>query len=127
MKISKVQVILLQKKLTSAMNISRGGFDVRTHAVVKVTTDQGITGLGEGVGDALMIKSIIDGKFFKGDNILIVDLDGNDCARGITSFSSDEINNTEYDKDLNIILFNTLSRFYSTINTNLLSHSDLLQ
>jgi D-galactarolactone cycloisomerase len=62
MKISKVQVILLQKKLTSTMNISRGGFDVRTHAVVKVTTDQGITGLGEGVGDALMVKSIIDGK-----------------------------------------------------------------
>ena len=62
MKIAKVQVILLQKKLTSAMNISRGGFDVRTHALVKVTTDQGVTGLGEGVGDALMIKSIIDGK-----------------------------------------------------------------
>ena len=62
MKISKVQVILLQKKLTSAMNISRGGFDVRMHALVKVTTDQGITGLGEGVGDALMIKSIIGGK-----------------------------------------------------------------
>jgi D-galactarolactone cycloisomerase len=62
MKISKVQVILLQKKLTSTMNISRGGFNVRTHALVKVTTDQGITGLGEGVGDALMIKSIIDGK-----------------------------------------------------------------
>ncbi|MBT5717357.1 MAG: mandelate racemase/muconate lactonizing enzyme family protein [Opitutae bacterium] len=62
MKISKIQVILLQKKLTSTMNISRGGFDVRTHAVVKVTTDQGITGLGEGVGDALMVKSIIDGK-----------------------------------------------------------------
>jgi D-galactarolactone cycloisomerase len=65
MKISKVQVILLQKKLISTMNISRGGFDVRTHALVKVTTDQGITGLGEGVGDALMIKSIIEGKLGK--------------------------------------------------------------
>jgi D-galactarolactone cycloisomerase len=62
MKISKVEVILLQKQLTSTMNISRGGFNVRTHALVKVTTDQGITGLGEGVGDALMIKSIIEGK-----------------------------------------------------------------
>ena len=62
MKIAKVQVILLQKKLTSTMEISRGGFDVRTHALIKVTTDQGVTGLGEGVGDALMIKSIIEGK-----------------------------------------------------------------
>jgi len=62
MKIAKVQVILLQKKLTSTMKISRGGFDVRTHALIKVTTDQGVTGLGEGVGDALMVKSIINGK-----------------------------------------------------------------
>ena len=62
MKISKVQTILLQKKLTSTMKISRGGLDVRTHALIKVTTDQGLTGLGEGVGDAFMIKSIIDGK-----------------------------------------------------------------
>jgi len=45
-------------------------------------------------GKSLLPAGIIkiDGKFFKGDNILIVDLDGNDCARGITSFSSDEIN-----------------------------------
>ena len=33
----------------------------------------------------------IEGNFIKGDNILIVDQDGNDFARGITSFSSDEI------------------------------------
>ena len=33
----------------------------------------------------------IEGKFIKGDNVLIVDNSGNDCARGLTSFSSDEI------------------------------------
>ena len=27
----------------------------------------------------------------KGDNVLIVDKNGGDCARGLTSFSSDEI------------------------------------
>ena len=42
------------------------------------------------VPDSGIIK--IDGEFFKGDNILIVDQNGNDCARGIVSFSSDEIN-----------------------------------
>jgi len=34
----------------------------------------------------------IEGKFLKGDNILIVDSKGRDCAKGLTSFSSDEIN-----------------------------------
>ena len=33
----------------------------------------------------------IEGKFAKGDNVLIVDNNGKDCARGLTSFSSDEI------------------------------------
>ena len=34
----------------------------------------------------------VEGKFLKGENILIVDESGKDCARGITSFSSEEIN-----------------------------------
>ena len=34
----------------------------------------------------------VEGRFLKGDNILIVDESGKDCARGITSFSSEEIN-----------------------------------
>ena len=34
----------------------------------------------------------VEGEFLKGDNILIVDESGKDCARGITSFSSEEIN-----------------------------------
>jgi glutamate 5-kinase len=44
-------------------------------------------------GKSLLPAGIIkiEGNFFKGDNILIVDQDGSDFARGITSFSSDEI------------------------------------
>ena len=68
MKIIDVQVILLQKKLSSPMTISRGGFDLRTHALVQVTTDHGVTGLGEGVGDALLVKNIIEGGM--GDMVL---------------------------------------------------------
>ena len=45
-------------------------------------------------GKSLLPAGIIkiEGNFFKGDNILIVDQDGNDYARGITSFTSNEIN-----------------------------------
>ena len=50
MKIKEIRVHLLQKKLSSSMRISRGGFDVRHHLIVEVITDEGILGLGEGVG-----------------------------------------------------------------------------
>jgi L-alanine-DL-glutamate epimerase-like enolase superfamily enzyme len=62
MKIIKIQVYLLQKKLSSSMAISRGGFNVRSHAIVEVVTDQGVTGLGEGVGDTVLIKEIIESR-----------------------------------------------------------------
>ena len=44
-------------------------------------------------GKSLLPAGIIkiEGNFIKGDNILIVDKNGNDCARGLTSFSSTEI------------------------------------
>ena len=44
-------------------------------------------------GKSLLPAGIIkiEGKFLKGDNILIVDKDGKDCARGLTSFSAEEI------------------------------------
>jgi len=61
MKIKEICVHLLQKKLTSSMRISRGGFDVRHHLIVEVVTDEGITGLGEGVGDARLIQKILSG------------------------------------------------------------------
>lgn len=60
MQINRVKVHLLRKPLTSTMRISRGGFTVRTHALVEVGTDEGITGLGEGVGNAAFVKAIID-------------------------------------------------------------------
>ena len=45
-------------------------------------------------GKSLLPAGIIkvEGNFLKGDNILIVDESGKDCARGITSFTSEEIN-----------------------------------
>jgi D-galactarolactone cycloisomerase len=61
MKIKEIRVHLLQKKLTSSMRISRGGFDVRHHLIVEVVTDEGITGLGEGVGNARLIQQILSG------------------------------------------------------------------
>jgi L-alanine-DL-glutamate epimerase-like enolase superfamily enzyme len=61
MKIKEIRVHLLQKKLTSSMRISRGGFDIRHHLIVEVVTDEGITGLGEGVGNAHLIRQILAG------------------------------------------------------------------
>ncbi len=45
-------------------------------------------------GKSLLPAGIIkiEGKFLKGDNVLIVDKNGKDCARGLTSFSAEEIN-----------------------------------
>ena len=60
MKISRVLVHLLKKELKSTMDISRGGFNSRTHCLVEVFTDEGITGLGEGVGNAQLIQGILE-------------------------------------------------------------------
>lgn len=61
MKIKEIRVHLLQKSLSSSMRISRGGFDVRHHLIVEVVTDEGINGLGEGVGNARLIHKILQG------------------------------------------------------------------
>ena len=65
MKIKEIHVHLLQKKLTSSMRISRGGFDVRHHLIVEVVTNEGITGLGEGVGNARLIQQILTGSMIE--------------------------------------------------------------
>ena len=62
MKITSAQVFLLRNKLSSSMQISRGGFSVRHHTLVQVETDAGITGLGEGVGNAHLVKALIEGQ-----------------------------------------------------------------
>jgi D-galactarolactone cycloisomerase len=59
MKIKEIHAHLLQKNLTSSMKISRGGFKVRRHVIVEVITDEGVTGLGEAVGDAYLIQQIL--------------------------------------------------------------------
>jgi len=59
MKITNIEVFSLQKELSSTMQISRGGFSIRNHTLVRVETDQGITGLGEGIGNAHLIKAIL--------------------------------------------------------------------
>ncbi len=58
--ITKVEVFLTRKDLKSTMRISRGGFTARQHALVKVHTDSGIVGWGEGIGNATLVKSIIE-------------------------------------------------------------------
>lgn len=60
MKITKIETILLEKKLSSSMRISRGGFTKRQHLIVRVHTNEGVIGLGEGVGNATLIKTILE-------------------------------------------------------------------
>ncbi|MEK7689669.1 MAG: mandelate racemase/muconate lactonizing enzyme family protein, partial [Bdellovibrionota bacterium] len=51
---------LLQKQLNSTMRISRGGFRVRNHLIVEVMTDQGVSGLGEAVGNVKYAQGILE-------------------------------------------------------------------
>lgn len=59
MKIKQIEIVVLKKNLTSSMKISRGGFKTRTHLLVRLHTDEGITGLGEAVGNAASIHGIL--------------------------------------------------------------------
>lgn len=59
MKITEVKILPLKKKLSRSMRISRGGFTSRTHLLVQVCTDAGITGLGEAIGNAPLIEGIL--------------------------------------------------------------------
>ena len=62
MRITDVRVHVLQRPLKSTMRISRGGFNVRRHALVEVVTDTGITGLGEGIGSPEFIRALVHDK-----------------------------------------------------------------
>lgn len=59
MKIDKIEVFHIRRQLKAAMRISRGGFQTREHAIVRITTESGVTGLGEGVGHARRIVAIL--------------------------------------------------------------------
>lgn len=78
MKITQVQVIFLEKKLASTMQISRGGFRLRQHALIKVDTDEGIYGLGEGIGNARLVQAIVEAQM-------------GDAARGLDPFDIEKI------------------------------------
>lgn len=60
MKITEVQTYLLKKPLDRPLATSRSDGKLRTHALVRVCTDAGITGLGEGLGHSGVIKAIVD-------------------------------------------------------------------
>ena len=57
--IVSVDVYLFRKPLIKEMRISRGGFTVREHAIVRVTTRSGHIGFGEGIGTASSIFEIL--------------------------------------------------------------------
>jgi L-alanine-DL-glutamate epimerase-like enolase superfamily enzyme len=61
MKIVKAEVIALRKDLGTTMAISRGGFRIRTHTLVRLTSDDGLTGLGEAVGNAAHARAVLEG------------------------------------------------------------------
>jgi len=60
MKITDVKVHVLVKKTATRIYSSRGSRDFRSHAIVEVETDEGISGLGEGIGNPPLIKSVIE-------------------------------------------------------------------
>ena len=62
MKITDVKVHLLAKKCVTTVAASRGSTDYRFHAIVEVETDEGISGLGEGIGQATLVKTIVETK-----------------------------------------------------------------
>lgn len=61
MKIVTVEVIELRKELDATMAISRGGFSVRSHALVRLIADDGRSGLGEAVGNAGHARALLEG------------------------------------------------------------------
>ncbi|MBI3988452.1 MAG: mandelate racemase/muconate lactonizing enzyme family protein [candidate division NC10 bacterium] len=60
MRISDVEVVLLKKILAKPLVLSRGEVRERRFAFVLVHTDEGITGLGEGVGDPHLIQAMVE-------------------------------------------------------------------
>jgi L-alanine-DL-glutamate epimerase-like enolase superfamily enzyme len=78
MKITDVEVIVLKKKLERPLVTSRARFDARTAVLVQVSTDEGVQGLGEGIGgDPATIKAVVE-KQLKG---LVVGKDPFDVER----------------------------------------------
>lgn len=60
MKITDVEVIILSKPLGKPFVTSRAQFDRRIATLVQVSTDEGITGLGESIGNPVTVKGVIE-------------------------------------------------------------------
>ena len=60
MKITDVKVHVLAKKCVTPLYVSRGSTEYRFHGIVEVETDEGISGLGEGIGNATLVKAIVE-------------------------------------------------------------------
>ena len=90
---------LVEKNICTWFLPKISSLDARKKWIVSSIGSNGKIHIDNGASDALRNgKSLlpagiikVEGSFLKGDNILIVDQNGEDCARGITSFSSDEI------------------------------------
>jgi D-galactarolactone cycloisomerase len=59
MKITDITPVLLSRPLDKPLGTSRGEMYARTACLIRVQTDEGIWGLGEGVGDAQLIAAAI--------------------------------------------------------------------
>jgi D-galactarolactone cycloisomerase len=91
MKITHVDIHLLEKKLNYQMNISRGGFSIRRHAIVQIHTDEGIMGFGEGIGDAQKITLLLQSSLSKsliGKNPLNINLILSDLTKNNVYFEA---------------------------------------
>jgi len=60
MRISEVEVVLLKKTLVKPLVLSRGEIGERRFAFVLVHTDEGVSGVGEGVGDPALVQAALE-------------------------------------------------------------------
>lgn len=72
MKISKIEPIILSDKLEESFYFSQWHYSERTICIVKITTDTGLVGWGEGYGPAHVLASGIEhlSQFIIGESIL---------------------------------------------------------
>ena len=59
MKITSIKTHLLEHKLDQSFESASSGFDTRSHVLVEVTTDEGLTGWGECLGPAQANAAIV--------------------------------------------------------------------
>ena len=105
---------MIEKKLYTVFSPKISNLDARKKWIIGSLNSDGKLFIDKGAAKALMsgksllaagIKNIV-GKFKKGENIIIIDENNNNIARGLSSFSSDEINRIKgkHSKDIDKIL-----------------------